>query len=152
VNKLTKAAGEEVHEEQATQKHVETKKKRKKRASKAKKLGKAKTKAAKNAEEKTKSTAISSKVDAAVQTSEVNTSPDSGSTQTIPNADVASHPTLPLPSTMVPKLKATPAAPEHDDDDDSDISSVVSEVSSGTVEQEIESMKIKMAAKTRLSN
>jgi hypothetical protein len=145
LNKLKKQLRKKLTKSKKRQKHVENKEKRKKRASKAKKL-------AKEAEEKIKSTAIASKVDAAVQTSEVSTLPDSGSkdrsfaTQTILNADVATHPTLPLPSTMVPKLKATPGTPEDDDDDGSDLGSVVSDVSSGTLEQEIESMKVKMAA------
>jgi len=157
LNRLKKKLKEQLMKSKKRKKHVENKEKRKKRAAKAKKLVKAKTKAAKQAEEKAQSATITGQLDAASQTSEIVSSTDADvkdpapAAQPMAKSNSLASPTPSNPPTTMPKPTSTPSASEDEEDgNDSDLDSVVSEISSGTVEEEIEALKKQLAAKPKL--
>jgi len=153
LNKLKKKLREKMMKSKKRKRHVENKEKRKKRAAKAKKLAKAKAKAEKAAQEKAKLAEIIGKVDAASQTSEKTTPKPPDAKDPAPAAQSIAIPeteaciTLTPTPTITATLSPEIAVPEADDDDDSDLDSVVSDVSSGTIDEKIEEVKMQMTAK-----
>ncbi|KAE9375240.1 hypothetical protein N431DRAFT_196665 [Stipitochalara longipes BDJ] len=153
LSKLKKVVKKKLTKDKMRMKHIQNKEKRKKRAAKAKKLAKAKAKTTKEVEEKAKLAPEGDRVDAACQTLK----PPRRSQRKIPApqiepsapADPVVYPTL-QKSLAEPSITITIPADDEDDDDDSDLDSIISDVSSGEIEEYIAAIEQEQALMNRI--